>query len=66
MSSSHGPNCFVESVVVVPPSDACIILQSDGLGCFTESGKLTQGHFPTFVERTSHDNETYFFFMEVE
>lgn len=48
MSSSHGPNCFVESVVVVPPLDACIILQFDGLGCFTESGKLDARTFSYF------------------
>jgi hypothetical protein len=32
-------NYSIESVVIVPSSNACAILQSDGLGCFVESQK---------------------------
>ncbi len=51
MNPSHGPNCSVKSVVVVPLLDAWMILQSNGLGCSAQSGKQDTRTFSYFRQK---------------
>lgn len=65
MNPSHGPKFSVESIVVVPPLDAFMILRSSGLGCSAKSGKHDTRTFSYFHHKGITQQQHLFLFASL-